>query len=240
MTDRAAARPHPPSSRRIVEARASGHLPRAPLAGFGLALLALLACTATLGPRAAGLCADLLRVPVALVGTGAALQAQARAGELVQQLAALVGVALGSVVLAVALGVFLVQGPAFAQLSRPSTASASFAKTSISRTASVLWCLGVVLISALSLSRWRELAQGNLTSLLAAWAQQLALLSAALMVVDIAFARARFFASLWLTRRERDDELRDAYGAPELRAARRQARLQLGQPLDPAAPRAGT
>jgi flagellar biosynthesis protein FlhB len=43
-------------------------------------------------------------------------------------------------------------------------------------------------------------------------------------VVDVAFARARFVASLWLTRSEQLAEARRDFGAPEIRRARAEAR----------------
>jgi flagellar biosynthesis protein FlhB len=43
-------------------------------------------------------------------------------------------------------------------------------------------------------------------------------------LIDVASARAALFRALWLTRREQAQELREAYGAPELRRARELAR----------------
>jgi type III secretory pathway component EscU len=53
---------------------------------------------------------------------------------------------------------------------------------------------------------------------------RLALALSALAVIDTAFARAAFFRALWQTRREYTAEQREAYGSPELRAARERVR----------------
>jgi flagellar biosynthesis protein FlhB len=71
------------------------------------------------------------------------------------------------------------------------------------------------------------LAAGELPALLASWASALVALTALCLVTDIAFARARFFASLWLSPREYLDDQRATFGAPELRRARAAVRTSL-------------
>jgi flagellar biosynthesis protein FlhB len=81
-----------------------------------------------------------------------------------------------------------------------------------------------------SLPSWFELPSAALG---AAWTRWLDLVAASLAgcaVVDASFARAAFFRSLWLTRREQLDELREAHGAPETRRARALARASATNP----------
>ncbi|MDB4974794.1 MAG: hypothetical protein JWN48_3135 [Myxococcaceae bacterium] len=221
----AAARPHSPSAQRIAEARASGHLPRAPLVGFAGALLALLAGTALLGPAIAQRTAALLRGPLELAAAGRSREAHAQAELLLQQLARSAGLLLGLGCIAIALFTLLAQGPSLARLS--SSRSLRVASLRPSRTASALWCVGLCVIVLTTLASWTELERATLSQWAVALATELALLTVACSAIDIAFARARFFASLWLTRREYLDEQREQLGAPELRAARRRARDDL-------------
>ena len=222
MSSAQAARPHPPSSRRSAEARAQGHLPRAPLAGFVFALLALLASVWALSARVFALLTRLYGEPLALAASGRAPAAWARGVQLLGELGWACAQALLAVVVCVGGGLFLVQGPAFARASRAH--GVVFPRLALSRTASALWCVGLLLITALALSQWRSFGRATLPALAEAWAGQLALLSVAALLVDVAFARARFFASLWLTRREYRDEQRLAHGPAEPRAERERER----------------
>jgi hypothetical protein len=221
MSSDHAARPHPPSSRRSAEARARGHLPRAPLAGLVFALLSLLAGSCALAPRVWALSLRLAREPLELAARGHGTAAQARATQLLNELSFTCAPALVAIVGSVALGSFVVQGPSFVGSSQ--ARGSSFPPTSLSRTASALWCLGVLSIVLLALSRWASLELSTLGAEASAWATQLTVLSLAALLVDVAFARARFHASLFLTRREYHDEQRAALGPPEARAARGRA-----------------
>jgi flagellar biosynthesis protein FlhB len=59
------------------------------------------------------------------------------------------------------------------------------------------------------------------------------LLLSACALVDAFLARAAFFRSLWLTRREHREEQREAYGSPELRAERERLRRAYGRGAAP-------
>jgi AraC-like DNA-binding protein len=177
------------------------------------------------GPSLARSCRELLSVPLALAASGNTAQAHAHASELLRTLARELGFALLAVALCVGLGTFLAQGPAFARLS--SFVSSRFAPLSPSRTASALWCLGLAFVTLLSLSEWLRFERAALVDLACQLAQRVALLTVACMAIDLGFARARHFASLWLTRREQLDEQRAHYGAPEVRVARERARRTL-------------
>jgi len=222
MSQDHAARPHPPSSRRSAEARAQGHLPRAPLAGSVLVLLSLLASVWSVGPRAFGLCTFLLREPLELAARGHATAARERAVQLLGELAGVCAPALVAVVVSLVLGLIVVQGPAFTHGSRGR--GASFPALSISRTGSALWSVGVLLIASLALGQWASFDLSTLGAFAGAWAVQLVVLSVGALLVDVGFARARFHASLWLTRRAYHDEQRAALGPPEARAARAEQR----------------
>jgi flagellar biosynthesis protein FlhB len=233
MSSTQAARPHPPSSRRSAEARAQGHLPRAPLAGVLFALLSLLLSLWALAPRVFVLLTRLLREPLELAARGQAVAAEARLAQLLGELTGACALALLAIVVGVGGGLFVVQGPAFASSSR--THGVVFPALSLSRTASALWCVGLLLITALALGQFfacafegalrrASFSSATLPALAAAWAGQLGALSVAALLVDVAFARARFFASLWSTRREFQDEQRLALGPAEPRAARERAR----------------
>ncbi len=222
------ARPHPPSEQRIAEARAAGHLPRAPLTGLAAALLGLFLCASLLGPRIVHLCRELFEAPLTLSAHGKLAEALARAGASVRELFGLVALAGLALFASVVLGVGLAQGLAFAPLASPR--ARAFARLSPDRTAGALFALGLTLLAALSLADALWLERATLGSFARSWAERVALLGLACVVIDASFARARFFASLWLTRREYFDEQREAFGAPEIRAARARARRDLTDP----------
>jgi hypothetical protein len=127
---------------------------------------------------------------------------------------------LAALALGVGLCLWLLQGPVLAW---PRRARRSFRRPRISQLPRLLFGVGLALLLGLSLSDavWLEPAQ--LGPLLSDWGTRLALLSLGLLVLDAALARERFFRALWLTRREQREEWREAYGAPELRAARAEA-----------------
>ncbi|MDB4974117.1 MAG: hypothetical protein JWN48_2458 [Myxococcaceae bacterium] len=217
-----AARPHPPSSQRIAQARASGHAPHAPLVGFGCGLLAVFATGFWLAPRVERTFGELLRAPLELAARGRSAEAHARALALLGGLTSFVVGALVLVSVVIALGCFAAQGPAFARLT--GSLSTRLPTLRPSRTAGALWCLGLVVLWLVTLSEWTRFSQSSLGSVAYEVLQGLTVLTLACMVIDVAFARARFYASLWLTRREHIAEQRDAFGAPEIRAARQLAR----------------
>jgi hypothetical protein len=185
----------------MAEALASGHVPRAPL----LSLFGLLGLLAVGAGQAHALGAELIALlQVPLSG--------ADATEILHGLLRRTAWALGVILAVLVLGSWLAQGPAV--VSKRST----FADPGTDRTASVLFALAslVLLTSVVLAAQALELEAGY------GWA--LALVSAACLAIDIAFARARWVASLWMTRREFVDAQRDQGVSPEVAAARRRAR----------------
>lgn len=196
------ARPHAPSQQRIAEARASGHVPRVPLLRLG----GLLGAMAVAAQQAHGFARELvalLEAPLSGVDPFAGLRA------LVLRTAWSLAVVLALVLL----GSWLAQGPA------RGAREPKFTPQAVDRTASVLFALGVLVLLAFFVLDVQLLELD-----LATYGWALALLSVACLAIDIAFARARWFASLWMTRREFLDQQRDHGVSPELAAARRRAR----------------
>jgi flagellar biosynthesis protein FlhB len=126
----------------------------------------------------------------------------------------------------------VVQGPVFVW---PRRARRPFERPRPSYVAAALWCLALcgLLLFSLRDAFWLELASGSgadprastpLITLLARWWTNATSIALGVSLVDAGFARAQFFRALWLTRREQRAEMREAYGSPELRAARAQAR----------------
>jgi flagellar biosynthesis protein FlhB len=210
----------------MAEARRSGHVPRAPLAGFGSALLALLAGVWWLARDCAGLATALLREPLALTVRSDGAAAARRAAQLAHALLGQCALLLTLVTLTVMLGTWLVQGPARG-LRLGGGRSSSFPRLPVSRLASALWCVGACCITGLTLSRWPAFSLRTLPALASAWALPMALLSGLTFAIDVAFARTRYFASLWLTRSQYRDEQRADFGDPRVRIAREQARRAL-------------
>jgi flagellar biosynthesis protein FlhB len=195
------ARPHAPSQQRIAEARAGGHVPRAPL----LRLLGLLGLLAVGGLQARALGADLIALFEAPL-SGASPR------ELLQGLLERTAWSLAVILAVVLLGTWLAQGPAFV-IRRSNLSAAS------DPTATALFALGTLVLLAFLLHDTRLFDVA-----LADYAWAFGLLAVACLAIDIAFARARWFASLWMTRREYLDAQRDQGVSPELAAARRRAR----------------
>ncbi len=192
---------HAPSQQRIAEARASGHVPRVPLLGlFGLLGLLAVGAGQLAGYR------EELRALLAAPLSGADPWA------LLSSLGVRLAWSLALVLAIVLVGSWLAQGPAFVSRREP------FAAQGIDRTAALLFGAGA--LSLLALVTWESRA----LEVSADYGWALALLSVACLAIDIAFARARWFQSLWMTRRQLRDEQREHGVSPELAAARRQAR----------------
>lgn len=193
------ARPHAPSAQRIAEARASGHVPRVPL----LRLFGLLGVLAV-GVLQAGAFARELRALFA--------SSEAAPFPLLRPLIQRTAWSLAVVLAVVVLGSWLAQGPAFG------VRRSKFVAQGVDWTASVLFALGMLVLLIFFVLDVQQLA------LEPSYAWALALWSVGCLAIDIAFARARWFASLWMTRREYLDEQRDQGVSPELAAARRRGR----------------
>ncbi|HEY6882236.1 MAG TPA: hypothetical protein VI299_29600 [Polyangiales bacterium] len=202
-----AAGPHAPSSQRIAEARASGHVPRAPLS-WVTGLLALLVVVV---PQRSAFQRELL----ALFREPLQAGDPARAWDSVRELALRCAWSLTLVFVLVAGATWLVQGPAFAAGTRK-----KFRKVRLDRTASALWAGAVALLAAFYAFAAVQLSVEQVGSF-GFW---LAFVSVACLAIDVAFARARWLSSLWMTRREFLDEQREQGPLPELVAARKRAR----------------
>jgi hypothetical protein len=213
----AEAKIHPPSPSRIAEARAAGLAPLPRLSGLALAVLGLLLLQRQLAPELWRGLGALLRGPLALLTRGDPAQALVEAGALLGQLGQQLALALGFVTAWTALGLALIQGPVFVwprrarrplQGPRPSWLSAALGSLG----------LGALLAFCLVDALW--LTPEALAPLLSRWGLRLGGLALGLLLLDAAVARERFFRVLWLTRRQQRDAWREAFGAPELRAAR--------------------
>jgi hypothetical protein len=221
----ASARPYPPSAQRIAEARASGLLPHALLAGPGALLLGVSLSAFVLGPRLGRASVALLRVPLELFEKGEPSRAYAQVDQALHEFSYDVALGLSLTFGALVLARLMTQGLALASL-RPAL-SRSLPRAAPSRIASVLWALLVVLATTFSLADAVVLRTSELTSWVGAWLGWLSALTLACLAIDIAFARARFFASLWLTRRDYLEEQRAAFGAPEIRGERERMRRRV-------------
>jgi len=208
------ARPHAPSSDRIAEARASGHVPRAPLVGFGVGVLGLVGYAGTSATSR-------YREPLELAARGDVTGALERASTWLLDVGASLATALFVLAVAIAASIAVAQGPAFARLTRTRVLPPPLRP---SRTASVLWCLCLGALVARTVLEAPMLTIETLRAEASAFAWALVLITVACIAIDVAFARARFYASLWMTRREFLDEQRESHGAPELRSARARAR----------------
>jgi len=115
----------------------------------------------------------------------------------------------------------LAQGFVF---SWPQRSRRRFQRARPSYVGAALWSIAVcgLLLGSVHEALWLEPA--GVSPLLARWWVRASVIALGVALVDASFARVQFFRALWLTRREQQDELREAYGSPQLRAARAQAR----------------
>jgi flagellar biosynthesis protein FlhB len=222
---------HPPSRSRITEARASGVLPRPLLIGVSAALFAVASTVRSAGPFVARELEALLRAPLDAFAQGESAPQLARVAPQIAGLMRASALSLISVATCVIVGALLAQG---AQLGFGLRNRRRFSAPKLSIEASLLAIVGALGLGAFNLidALWLE------PTAFPAFAQrlctQLAALFLALALIDAAFARAAFFRALFLTRRELREEQREAFGAPELRAARAKARQYLAHADAPA------
>jgi type III secretory pathway component EscU len=215
---------HPPSRSRIAEARASGVLPRPLLIGLSASLCALAALLRTFGATFADGLARLMRAPLEALTRGDSAAALSLASQALAPLARSVMLSLGAVAACVVVGSLLAQG---AQLGFARGQRRRFSAPKLSFTASLLAIVGLTALCAGQLLDALWLEPREFPSFAARLLLQAAALFAALALIDAAFARAEFFRALFLTRRELREEQREAFGAPEVRAARARARREL-------------
>lgn len=214
----ASARPYPPSEQRLAEARESGHAPRLALVAICTSVIVLALMGVLALPRLWRALISFVRVAWIAVGSGRAPFAHAAFSRLQGELLGFLTGGLLGVVGAVALACVLGRGAHFGFV--PTRGASRFARLARGREAPFLWVLGLVACAGFALEDVAILEPGELTTRALIWLETVALLSLACALLDVAFARARFFASLWMTRRELLDEQRVAHGAPELRALR--------------------
>ena len=176
-----------------------------------------------------GLWADLLllaRAPLAAIAAGRSHDAFTQAEVLLRGLTLSLTAALLAVLVVVALVCLVVQGPAFGWPRR--TQRIALAPSAPTRTGGLLWGMALCGCVALTIHESLDASLADLPRLARTCAERVLALTLPCMVIDAAFARARFHASQWLTRREQRDEQRAAQGAPELRAARARQRREVG------------
>jgi flagellar biosynthesis protein FlhB len=226
------ARTYPPSEQRIAAARRAGSGPRVAITGLVGSVLGLCLGLWGWGTALWAQCLALFQGPLAAFSHGE----PAVASHWLQHAWLAVGSRLLLILActwsAASLSLFLAQGPAVAlPWARPER---RFPTLTPPRTARALAAL-VVLLVALTLlpQSLRASALPRVDSLFHTWRERLVGLLVACAVVDAALARALFFRSLWMTRREHRDELREAYGSPEIRAARERVRREIARPEAP-------
>jgi flagellar biosynthesis protein FlhB len=218
---------HPPTPSRVAEARAAGLAPLLSASGLFGAVLVLATLQAGLVPELWRRLGGLVRIPLEAWIRGDASQALPLAQTLAVAVARAVASSLAAIGLCVAFGLWLAQGPVVRWPRRPRH---TFRRPRVSRLPRLFFALGLALLLGLCLVDAVWLRPSQLASLLSGWWTRVALLCAGLWVLDAALARERFFRALWLTRSEQRDEWREAYGAPELRAARAEVRRAARDP----------
>lgn len=217
-------RPFPPSAQRIAEARQSGHVPRPLLVGLAAGFIAVTGGAAVVGPRLAASLQRFLRGSLEALAQGEREAAYGQLAALLGELTGLLALVLALLFAGLLLGCAVAQGKSFG-FSR-ATREARFPKPAGDRTASVLFVLGLWACVGAALVELRVATVTDLGELGASLGRRVVLLALATAIVDGALARARFFESLFMSRREQLDEQRAAFGAPELRTARRRLRRE--------------
>ena len=218
----AEARIYPPSEPRFAEARRAGHVPRPSLVVLSCALIGV-------SGLLQGWAGDFVEALGALWGE--LLRGVARGQHpdptavLLERVPALLWPLAWWLLVVLAAGVgfsFLAQGSArFVPFARPRRA---FERASPPSASKLLWALVVTALAVAALQDLTRVTPSSAGAVVAHWLTRFAALSALVAVLDVVLARVRFVRSLWLTRREHLDDQREAFGAPELRAAR--ARLR--------------
>lgn len=217
----AEAKIHPPSPSRIAEARAAGHAPSPLLAGMAGGICALALASRELLPRVRYAWTRLAQAPLEALAQGdlarAEQLARAHAAELADGLSWLALLLIACVLLALVAA----QGVVFVW---PRRARRPFTRAKASYLAPALFVLGLAILLLVSLHAALWLTSAEVGAFVSRYVVHMAALVLGVWLVDAAVARERFFRSLWLTRREQREELREAFGAPETREARAGAR----------------
>jgi len=219
------ARTEPPHDSRIDEARAQGHVPRAELVGMAAIWLGLVGGLSLFSRDLTDFVQSSLRQPLLAIVRGE----KPAIADWPLTLLGRVGATVASVLLLCAFSALLAravaQGCTF-RVGRPARVKrfAPMARTRWISASLACLCIGVVLGIAIP-----ELLRAEVTSLLpmlSALTFRLASVLALVAVLDALLARTAWLRSLWMTRHERRAEEREAYGTPELRAARERLRRE--------------
>jgi flagellar biosynthesis protein FlhB len=221
------ARIHPPSEQRLSEARQLGHVPRAPLVSLFALWSTLLLGLSLAAPTLWRALEELVRGPLEAAALGHTLALSSTA---LKQLAWSLACALLGAFVALALGTLVSQGPAFgfagASRLRPVPVRPP-------RSTGLLFALGLPVVCLQIAARALRAEPAQLASLLRDFALYAAAYLAACALLDASLARAAHVRSLWLTRREQQEEQREAYGSPELRRVRDRLRRALAREARP-------
>jgi flagellar biosynthesis protein FlhB len=229
------ARTEKPSESRVHEARAHGHAPRAELMGLAAAFLTLSLLLVSFGERITHALQALLREPLRAAAHGEHIP-------LDQQLATVrawfgpwlaSGLALCFVTIVIARS--LAQGGFNFSL------RALAPRKRFDKIASTRWLSGLIgvallcVVIGIALPAALRAEPAEFQPLLTTLALRLVAVLLLLALIDAALSRAAWWRSLWMTRRERKAEDREAYGSPELHAAR--ARIRREMQVEDADPR---
>lgn len=219
------ARIHPPSEQRLADARRAGHVPRAPLVGLFAAFVTLMFWLSFAGPSLFATLGALYRLPLERAERGEPLPSLNELTPFLHSVALELGIGFALTFCALALGTFLVQGPAFGF---GSAVRLKLPKLRQGRTGKLLFVFGLPVVLFTQLPRVLRVEVASVASLLGDLALMTGMWLALCGLVEASLARARHIRSLWLTRAEYQDEQREAYGSPEMRRARDRARREAG------------
>lgn len=224
-TSTSEARTEPPADSRIHEARAQGHVPRAELAGVVAVFLTLTLLLAVSRERLLEALRSLLREPLRALAAGEVPSLQDALLGAMARLGSSLLFVLSCCLLSVVATLVLAQGVRFRLAVGAS--KARFAKVESTRIVRIALS-GLVCFAAFAggLFDLLRVLPSELSALLVAGALRFSLLLSLLAVVDTLLSRAAWWRSLWMTRRDRLREEREAFGTPEMRAARQRLRRE--------------
>jgi flagellar biosynthesis protein FlhB len=225
----AQARTEPPSEQRSAEARASGHAPKTLVVFSAVALASLSASLSWLMPPIAHSWRNLFAQPLTALARGLPLDAESHLRGALQTFAPLLASLLLVAGVSSALVLAIVQGFRFRLWpARPRHAFPASGSSRLVTFALIASSTAVVLATCLYDALWMTTNE-QVTDVLQDSALRISVALLLVAACDAALARAAFWRSLWMTRQERLDESREAYGSPELRAARERSRRELGK-----------
>jgi flagellar biosynthesis protein FlhB len=224
----AQARTEAPSEQRSAEAHAFGHVPRTVLVGVAVAFASSSALLSWLHRPLANDLAALLRAPLLALARSDRIDAAAHLRQAFFAFAPQLMLLLLGAGVASALSLAIVQGFRFRVLrAKPRH---PFAKPASSRAVTaLLTALGTALVIALGIHDALWTAQQELAAVFMNTALRLSIALLLIAACDAALARAAFWRSLWMTRQQRRDEDRQAFGSPEMKTERERARRELGR-----------